>query len=77
MTIFDKLFKKKAQDNIGGVEDFMILIRVYYQATIASHIGINNLAALPDLRVLRLAAQNVLATLFAKAILPEQRSDCR
>jgi hypothetical protein len=53
MTRFDKLFKKKAQDNIGGVEDFMILIRVYYQATIASHIGINNLAALPDLRVFK------------------------
>ena len=53
MTIFDKLFKKKEQDNIGGVEDFMILIRVYYQATIASHIGINNLAALPDLRVFK------------------------
>ncbi|MEE0870921.1 MAG: hypothetical protein U0L52_06085 [Bacteroidaceae bacterium] len=53
MTILDKLFKKKAQDNIGGVEDFMILIRVYYQATIASHIGINNLAALPDLRVFK------------------------
>lgn len=53
MTIFDKLFKKKAQDNIGGVEDFIILIRVYYQATIASHIGINNLAALPDLRVFK------------------------
>lgn len=53
MTIFDKLFKKKAQDNIGGVEDFMILIRVYCQATIASHIGINNLAALPDLRVFK------------------------
>ena len=53
MTIFDKLFKKKAQDNIGGVEDFMILIRVYYQATIASHIGINNLAVLPDLRVFK------------------------
>jgi hypothetical protein len=31
----------------------MILIRVYYQATIASHIGINNLAALPDLRVFK------------------------
>lgn len=53
MTIFNKLFKKKTQDNIGGVEDFMILIRVYYQATIASHIGINNLAALPDLRVFK------------------------
>lgn len=53
MSIFNKLFKKKTQDNIGGVEDFMILIRVYYQATIASHIGINNLAALPDLRVFK------------------------
>ena len=53
MNILNKLFKKKEQDNIGGVEDFMILIRVYYQATIASHIGINNLAALPDLRVFK------------------------
>ena len=53
MSIFSKLFNKKKQDNVGGVEDFMLLIRVYYQATIAAQIGINNLAALPDLRVFK------------------------
>lgn len=53
MNIFNKLFNKKTQDNIGGVEDFMLLIRVYYQAAIAAQIGINNLAALPDLRIFK------------------------
>ena len=53
MSIFSRLFNKKAQDNAGGVEDFMLLIRVYYQATIAAQIGINNLAALPDLRIFK------------------------
>ena len=53
MSIFSKLFNKKKQDNVGGVEDFILLIRVYYQATIAAQIGINNLAALPDLRVFK------------------------
>ena len=31
----------------------MLLIRVYYQAAIAAQIGINNLAALPDLRIFK------------------------
>lgn len=53
MSILSKLFKKKDKSNVGGVEDFMLLIRVYYQATIAAQIGINNLAALPDLRVFK------------------------
>ncbi|MDE5560501.1 MAG: hypothetical protein K2J00_01665 [Bacteroidaceae bacterium] len=53
MSIFNKLFKKKDKSNVGGVEDFMLLIRVYYQAAIAAQIGINNLAALPDLRVFK------------------------
>ena len=38
---------------MGGMEDFMMLIRVYYQSVIASTFGINNLAALPDLRVFK------------------------
>lgn len=53
MSIFSKLFNKKTQDNVGGVEDFMLLIRVYYQATIAAQIGLNNLAQLSDLRVFK------------------------
>ena len=53
MSIFKNLFKKKEQVTTGGVEDFMLLIRVYYQAAIAAQIGINNLAALPDLRIFK------------------------
>ncbi len=54
------LFKKKpsAQDKgwrVGGLEDFMTLIRVYYQAVLAGNLGISNLAALPDLRVFKQA----------------------
>lgn len=35
------------------MEDFMTLIRVYFQAAIAADVGITNLAALPDLRVFK------------------------
>lgn len=53
-SIFQK--KKSVRDKgwrIGGMEDFMTLIRVYYQATMANQLGINNLAVLPDLRVFK------------------------
>lgn len=56
MSIFSKLFgknKDKEQTKVGGMEDFMLLIRVYYQAVMASQIGINNLGALPDLRIFK------------------------
>ncbi len=55
MSIFSKLFgsKKKEEMRIGGMEDFMTLIRVYYQASMASRLGISNLAAFPDLRVFK------------------------
>lgn len=56
MSIFSILFgskKQEAEINAGGMEDFMTLIRVYYQSVMASQIGINNLAALPDLRVFK------------------------
>ena len=49
------LFKKKNDDTvrIGGMQDYMMLIRVYFQAAIASQIGITNIAMLPDLRVFK------------------------
>lgn len=52
MGILSKLFKKNSADEqrIGGMEDYMTLIRVYFQAAIAERVGITNLAALPDLR---------------------------
>ena len=56
MSILSKLFgrnKEKEQTKVGGMEDFMLLIRVYYQAVMAAQIGINNLGALPDLRIFK------------------------
>lgn len=58
MGIFSNLFKHKQQVNetgwrVGGMEDFMMLIRVYYQAVMAANLGISTLAALPDLRVFK------------------------
>lgn len=55
MSIFSRLFGKKAEDQpkAGGMEDFMTLIRVYFQAAIAADLGITNLAMLPDLRVFK------------------------
>ena len=52
------IFKKKtsAQEagwRVGGMEDFMTLIRVYYQAVMAANLGIRNLSLLPDLRVFK------------------------
>ena len=52
MGIFDRFFGRKNTEEakIGGMEDFMTLIRVYFQAAIAERVGITNIAALPDLR---------------------------
>lgn len=55
MGIFSKLFGKKSQETkIGGMEDYMTLIRVYFQASLAVNLGITNLAALPDLRTFKM-----------------------
>ena len=48
MSLID-LFKKKQKANVGGMEDFMTLIRVYFQSVLAANLGISNVAALPDL----------------------------
>ena len=55
MSIISKLFGRKSdeQQKAGGMEDFMTLVRVYFQASMASDLGITNLAALPDLRVFK------------------------
>lgn len=56
MNFLTKLFGRKQADTqtkIGGMEDFMTLIRVYLQASVAAQVGISNLAALPDLRVFK------------------------
>lgn len=48
MGLFD-IFKKKEKENVGGMEDFMTLIRVYFQSVLASNLGISNLSALPEM----------------------------
>lgn len=57
MSIFSKWFgKKQAEEEtprVGGMEDFMTLIRVYYQAVMASNIGISNINFLPDMAVFK------------------------
>lgn len=54
MGFLSKLFGKKADNNnTGGMEDYMNLVRVYFQASIAAGVGITNLAMLPDLRVFK------------------------
>lgn len=63
MGIFS-IFKKKNKDTdkVGGMEDFMTLIRVYYQAVLASNLGITNIGMLPDMatfkRTLKVPTQN-------------------
>ncbi|MBR3110690.1 MAG: hypothetical protein IKH35_05845 [Prevotella sp.] len=53
MGFWNKIFGKKDEQKVGGMEDFMTLIRVYFQAALAADLGITNLAALPDLRVFK------------------------
>lgn len=54
MGFFSKLLGKKTEENkAGGMEDYMTLVRVYFQASLAATLGINNLAVLPDLRVFK------------------------
>ena len=53
MGFWNKIFGKSDAQKVGGMEDFMTLIRVYFQAAMASDLGITNLAALPDLRVFK------------------------
>lgn len=62
MGLFNFFKKKKDTERIGGMEDFMTLIRVYYQSVLASNLGITNVNMLPDLatfkRTLKVATQN-------------------
>lgn len=58
MSFLNKIFKKKSNVaeqgwRTGGMEDFMTLIRVYYQSVMAAQLGISNLAAFPDLRIFK------------------------
>jgi len=52
MGFLKKIFNKGEQEkveNVGGIEDFMTLIRVYLQAEMAGNMGLTNINMLPDL----------------------------
>ena len=56
MGFLSKIFGRKDSEETqktGGMEDYMTLIRVYFQAVMAADLGITNMAALPDLRVFK------------------------
>ncbi len=53
-NLFSKIFgKKEGEERIGGMEDYMTLVRVYFQASLAASLNITNLAMLPDLRTFK------------------------
>lgn len=63
MSFLQKILGKKTEEQrVGGMEDFMTLVRVYFQASLATTLRITNLAMLPDLRTfkttLRVPTQN-------------------
>jgi hypothetical protein len=56
MSIFSKIFKKKdeaAVDSKGSTEEFVTLIRVYFQAVMAVQLGVTNLNILVDMALFK------------------------
>ncbi|WP_039876952.1 hypothetical protein [Hoylesella pleuritidis] len=54
MGLLSNLFgNRNKAGKIGGMEDYMTLVRVYFQASLAANLGITNLAMLPDLRMFK------------------------
>ena len=54
MGLLSKIFsKKESGEKTGGMQDYMTLVRVYFQASLAAQLGITNLAMLPDLRMFK------------------------
>ncbi len=76
MSFFSKLFGKTKQSEakIGGMEDYMTLVRVYFQASLAERLGITNLSMLPDLRTFKATLK--VPTVNNK-LGPGEKSKCR
>ena len=72
MNIF-KLFskKKKEEKSAEEIENLMLLLRVYFQATIAAQTGFNNIKVLNDLRFFKQTYH--IATLNNKIGLSEKK----
>lgn len=46
MGLFQKIFHRNdaSEEKVGGMEDYMTLVKVYFQASLANKLGITNLA---------------------------------
>lgn len=54
MGLLSRIFNRgQKEEKAGGMQDYMTLVRVYFQASIAAQVGITNLAMLPDLRMFK------------------------
>jgi len=54
MGLLSRIFHRSSKETkTGGMEDYMTLVRVYFQASLATELGINNLGMLPDLRTFK------------------------
>lgn len=54
MGLLSRLFNRQPKEaKTGGMQDYMTLVRVYFQASLAASLGITNLAMLPDLRMFK------------------------
>lgn len=73
MGLIQKLFgKKENETKVGGMEDYMTLVRVYFQAALAARLGITNLSMLPDLRAFKVTMK--VPTLNNKLGLGEKKA---
>ncbi|KAA6324425.1 hypothetical protein EZS27_026242, partial [termite gut metagenome] len=48
MNLFSKLFRRNTKTQVGNVEDFVSLTRVYFQSVLAVSLGITNINFIPD-----------------------------
>ena len=54
MSLFTKIFgKETGKDKGNAMEDYMTLVRVYFQASLAANLGNATLSMLPDLRMFK------------------------
>lgn len=55
MGLLSNIFNrnKPKEEKAGGMQDYMMLVRVYFQASLAATLGITNIAMLPDLRMFK------------------------
>ncbi len=72
MSFLDIFKKKEKEQTVGGMEDFMTLIRVYFQSVLAANLGINNLTALPDMLAFKRSLK--VATINNKLGLGEKKA---